>query len=195
MEAENLVLRCMTCKKDFEATTSMYSGLIRKEEHQGHKIRFVDKTTGDVVAKTAQEAVRMGLIERKVETGEEGLDFTHEGDALIPLKISLPASALTLFFYAKRNGISDHANVIDFLWEYAQKGFMEAHNLGLTLAPVKAAPGDGSGVERAVVALSEKFDKFVEQQAAGGKEKTKPEPESKAEKPKSKKKAEATKEV
>lgn len=162
MEPENLLLKCMTCGEEMAPTSSNYAAMIRQDKHRDHKIRFLDKTTGEVVAKSGQEALRKGLIQPKTDTGEEGLEFTLDGDALIPMKISLPASALTLYYYAKRNNISDHANIIDFLWEYAQKGFMEAHNLGLTLAPVKVAPQSGDGaLKKAVEELTAKFDEVL----------------------------------
>lgn len=162
VNTENLVWRCNTCKKDYPPTSSVYAGLIRKAEHKNHEIRLVNKKTGEVVAKSLQDALKKELIEKKVETSEEGIEMTEQGDILIPVRMLLPAYIFTMYSEAKRNDLSDHANIADFMVEYTQFGFMKAHNVGLSLAPLESSPqGDGSEIMQALRNISDKLDKHI----------------------------------
>lgn len=181
-KGENVVVRCLDCGDEGECTTSVYNSMIKMEKHHGHKIRFVDKETGEVLAKSLPQALKDGLIAGKGMVEESGgMLFSDQGEALIPMEVLMPASALATYFKLKQNGLSSHKTVMSCLWEYAQFGIMKAHNLGLTLAPVEVAPqADDGSVKESIDKLTNTMGAFLERlggavpaaQAAGSAEAT-----------------------
>ncbi|MBT9166581.1 MAG: hypothetical protein DDT25_01272 [Chloroflexi bacterium] len=59
------------------------------------------------------------------------------GEALIRLVVHIPSSIITLFYYARANNLIEHEDIVSFMVEYTEYGFMRAHGLALTLAPIK----------------------------------------------------------
>lgn len=168
-EESDLVVRCLDCNEEGPPTVSQYNSMIKMTKHSGHRIRFVDKESGQVKAKTGMQAVKEGLIGSKGPVEDTaGLEFTEQGDALVPMKVSLPSSILTLYFYAKLNKLTEHENVISFLCEYAQVGFIKAHNLGLTLAPIEQAAKAGDGdLKGSIDGLKETLADFMKKMGTG----------------------------
>ena len=87
------------------------------------------------------ECKRFRPIEKKEESLPEAT-FLETGEALIRFVVHIPSSIVTLFYYAKANNLIQHEDIISFMTEYTEYGFMRAHGLALTLAPIKLA-GDG----------------------------------------------------
>ena len=78
---------------------------------------------------------------RKKEEVSEA-EFLETGEALFRLVGYFPSTIFTLYHYARANGLSHHEDIVNFIVEYTEYGFMRAHGLALTLAPIKLA-GDG----------------------------------------------------
>ena len=73
---------------------------------------------------------------KKGETSEA--EFLETGEALFKLVGYFPSTIFTLYHYARANGLSHHEDIVNFIVEYAEYGFMKAHNLALTLSPLKS---------------------------------------------------------
>ena len=74
---------------------------------------------------------------RKKEEVSE-VEFLETGEALFRLVGYFPSTIFTLYHYARANGLSHHEDIVNFIVEYAEYGFMKAHNLALTLSPLKS---------------------------------------------------------
>jgi hypothetical protein len=167
MDLENVVLKCTTCGAQEAATVANYMGMIKSSKHKKHAIRFVDRTTGDVLAVSLPEAQEKGLVPKKSDekaaAGVEGFEFTDDGDFLIPMMVSIPSSALAHFYKAKKGKLTDQSNIIEFLWEWAQIGFVKETGYGLTLAPMEVS---GSTGEEELKKLVENLPESIAQATA-----------------------------
>jgi len=70
---------------------------------------------------------------------------TPDGETLFPLEVYLPSEIFSLYNHALGAGYTDQADIVGFLVEYAEWGFMHKHGMVLTLAPVdEFQPTDGA---------------------------------------------------
>lgn len=127
--------------------------LRRNQAYKDQRIFFVDND-GEVhedinapidmpAAIKGKPKARMGQTDVEMEVGEKGETF-------FPVRCWLPSTAFTLFNYAKKAGASKHADLVSFLWDYAQWGFMQFHKLTLSLTPTT-----GDHVDRRLELLEE----------------------------------------
>lgn len=160
-----------SCGETRPPEEGQYFSLIRSKEHKGHAVTLVDKDTGEVLAKTSQDAISKGLIPKQIKEIKEvkeaevtELEVSRSGETYFPVKIWLPSSIFSLYYNARRSQLSNHKTLVDFLCEYCERGFRAAHGgYGLTLAQVEESKGDDkimekieAMIERSVKALIEK---------------------------------------
>lgn len=133
-----------------EINTLNSTGQVEEVEEKEAKYTCFECGTELVTVKGAKggpkyrcpECNRFRPIEKKEESSPEAT-FLETGEALIRFVVHIPSSIVTLFYYAKANNLIQHEDIISFMTEYTEYGFMRAHGLALTLAPIKLA-GDGS---------------------------------------------------
>ena len=119
--------------------------LKRNSSYRDHRIVYVDDEGNARPEYNKPEDLPRGLGKGTARLGEPGgpeveIEVAADGETLFPIRVWMPSTAFTLFNYAKVNGISAHGDVMSFLWDYAQVGFMRQHGLGLSLVEL---PTDG----------------------------------------------------
>jgi len=62
---------------------------------------------------------------------------TPYGETMFPLEVYLPSEIFALYNHALGAGYTDQPDIVSFLVEYAELGFMQKHGVVLTLAPVE----------------------------------------------------------
>ncbi|MBT9161021.1 MAG: hypothetical protein DDT26_02319 [Dehalococcoidia bacterium] len=83
------------------------------------------------------ECKKIVSLKKKDESSGPEAEFMETGEALIRLVVHIPSSIITLFYYARANNLIEHEDIVSFMVEYTEYGFMRAHGLALTLAPIK----------------------------------------------------------
>lgn len=140
------VWRCKDCGKERDPTPKEYK--VFQMHAKGHNITLVNKETGELLADGLKDARKKGYFgpagkESAVEMLQvTEMQMTAEGETHFPVRVWLPSSIFALFRYAKAAGYSKHESINQFLCEYAQRGFMEAHGVVLSLVTVEPISKD-----------------------------------------------------
>ncbi len=158
--------RCLNCDETRPATVKDFKKF--QMHAKGHKIVLVNKETGEVLAESLQAARAKGYFKEVVEVEKEArteevteMLVGEDHETYFPVRAWLPASMFTLFRYARAEKLCDHKDVISFICEYAQVGFMKVHNLSLSLAQIKEGGDSEKAMEElklTVQTLTEKVD-------------------------------------
>ena len=131
---EELEWRCSECGVTGPPTAYDYMRLIRHQK--GHHVQLVNKSTGEIMAKTVKDAHLKGIDipSGKPETPTGAMELTEEG---ITLPITLPPIAFTMFDAAKAAKlVDDHKDIDSWLFECVQKRFELDYGLKFMLTPI-----------------------------------------------------------
>jgi len=142
---DDLEWRCSKCKATAPPTGYDYMRILRHgNSKEGHHVRLVNKTTGEILAASPKEAHSKGieLPSGKPEVPGEAMEITEEG---LTFPITLPPVVFTMFDAAKAAKLVDESENIDtWLFDCVRKRFELDYGLKFMLIPIKEKVGGES---------------------------------------------------
>jgi len=86
---------------------------------------------------------------------------TPYGETMFPMEVYLPSEIFALYNHALGAGLTDQPDIVSFLVEYAELGFMQKHGLALTLAPVDEFQPAGNFIDEQIGDRLDKLERNV----------------------------------